>query len=163
MSSTATTPRKGRPTPRQKDAIRRRGRGASRRENYQEVERPGQAQQATKKDPSPSAAQRRRAALGLIGCTVAAFVHVLLVAFALYAFGGDTSVTLVALGLAAAVTAVFVPYARKHGWHRWLALVGLALVTHPDLMLPTLMVAETWILHRFWVVEGPPRLPGRTG
>lgn len=115
---------------------------------------PGQRRQSTR-------AGRLSALNYLELCGLAATIHVVLVMAVIGATGGESSATLLALAVAPILTAVFVPHSRRHGWHRWLALLGLTLVVMPDLYLPVLLVADTWILHRFWVVEGGIRLPFR--
>src|SRR5205085_2478206 len=57
--------------------------------------------------------------------------------------------------LPSAVTAVCRRSAWRHWW-RFVVLFALNLVVEPGVALMAFFVAETWVLHRSWVVESDP-------
>lgn len=148
MNTKATTPKKGRPTPKQRKAAT----------TSVVVDKASAAQTS-----AATGDVKRRNAIGLIAVTVAAFVHMVIFGLAIASSGGDTSVSVAALAIAPAITMLCVPYARHHSYRRWFAILGLSLTTYSDLLFPVLLVAEVWVLHRFWVVEGTPVKPGLFG
>lgn len=38
-------------------------------------------------------------------------------------------------------------------WYRWAAVLGLSFTTVPAVLAMVIVVAETWALHRSWVIE----------
>jgi len=94
-----------------------------------------------------------RGVLGWLGCLVVAAVHIGFVIQV--AQRGDEFTTLLTLLVPAIVTAVCIRPARRHGWHRWLALVMLAYMTIPAYAAIVMLVGETWAIHRFWCVDYP--------
>lgn len=93
---------------------------------------------------------------------LAAFAHgaaMLYLAAYSVAFAGF----LAALVAPAVVTVIVLPEARKSGWHRWAATWALTLTSAEGFTPLVLLVAETWVLRQFWVVERTTALPGLPG
>jgi hypothetical protein len=56
----------------------------------------------------------------------------------------------------ALLTAVLLPSSVRH-WRRWLAFAAIAFIADPTWTLYAIVVTESWVLHREWVVD---RVPG---
>ncbi|GAB2733660.1 hypothetical protein GCM10027273_10600 [Nocardioides pakistanensis] len=63
----------------------------------------------------------------------------------------------------AAVTLWRIPQTRRTGLHRWPTIWLIGMVTSIGWFFPTLVVAQIWVLHRFWTVEFPPGTRRDTG
>ena len=111
-------------------------------------------------------ASRARRVKRVVLCFLAALVHQYFAMNVLMTSGGHTGLVVSSILTGGVVTAMLVPGALTRGWSRWFMLVALAYVVRPEHLLFTLLVAETWVLHRFYVDEGPARrpswLPART-
>lgn len=69
----------------------------------------------------------------------------------------DSFALLTLLTVPALVTMVFVPEARSRGIYRWPVAWILGFTSmYP---LPVLILAQSWVLIRFWLVEYDPALP----
>ncbi|MDN5894594.1 MAG: hypothetical protein L0H93_11275 [Nocardioides sp.] len=109
-------------------------------------------QELSGRDDGP-VARRRFNPLPWAVCLFLAFAHTAAAArVSTYGGGGDALVVLI---LPAIVTAALIPQARRRGWVRWVSVWVLSYIVMPEFAAPTVAVAETWILHRFWVVEFP--------
>lgn len=71
----------------------------------------------------------------------------------------DSVVLVTLLAVPAAITMAFVPEARTTGLYRW--PVAWALGFTSTLPILVLVLAQTWVLSRFWLVEYTPRSPFR--
>jgi hypothetical protein len=71
----------------------------------------------------------------------------------------NTTVVLALLCIPALLTMIFVPRARTQHLYRW-PIVWLLGFTS-QLAWSTLIVAQTWVLIRFWYVEARPQMPKR--
>jgi len=54
----------------------------------------------------------------------------------------------------AIITTLYLPSSRRRSW-RWLVIWLIVNIVNPMLFLPAALVATTWALHQFWVVERP--------
>jgi len=84
-------------------------------------------------------------------CLLAAWVYV--VVLKLVSPAG--TVALIALFITPAIiTTLYLPSSRRRSW-RWLVIWLIVNIVNPTLFLPAALVATTWALHQFWVVERP--------
>ena len=84
-------------------------------------------------------------------CLLAAWVYV--VVLKLVSPAG--TVALIALFITPAIiTTLYLPSSRRRSW-RWLVIWLIVNIVNPMLFLPAALVATTWALHQFWVVERP--------
>jgi len=84
-------------------------------------------------------------------CLLAAWVYV--VVLKLVSTAG--TVALIALFITPAIiTTLYLPSSRRRSW-RWLVIWLIVNIVNPMLFLPAALVATTWALHQFWVVERP--------
>lgn len=133
----ASTAKKGRPTPK----------------------RNGKKALSANAPASAPASTPDRRPLKMVVCAAVAFVHTVATLMVLAYSGGDPIYVTAMMLFLAVTTFVFVPESRKYGYHRWLAVVGLSLIVQADGLPMMLVVAHTWILYLFWVVEGTPQVP----
>lgn len=112
--------------------------------------------EAADEEPHPSShpPKRRFNPLPWAVCLFLAFAHTAAAA-RVSTYGGGEGDTLAVLILPAVFTAICIPQARRHGWLRWASMLALSYIVLPEFAAATVAVAETWILHRFWVVEYP--------
>lgn len=109
--------------------------------------------------PPGSPGSRGRTWFAWLPCAVLAGVHAAAM-IALASSGSfDGERFFVALILPAVVTAILLPEFRLSGWHRWAAVWGLTLTAAEGFTPVVLLFAETWVLHRFWVVERSTAFP----
>ena len=84
-------------------------------------------------------------------CLLAAWAYV--VVLKLVSSAGE--VALIALFVTPAIiTTLYLPSSRRRSW-RWLVIWLIVNIVNPMLFLPAALVATTWALHQFWVVERP--------
>ncbi len=84
-------------------------------------------------------------------CLLAAWAYV--VVLKLVSSAGQ--VALIVLFITPAIiTTLYLPSSRRRSW-RWLVIWLIVNIVNPTLFLPAALVATTWALHQFWVVERP--------
>lgn len=89
-------------------------------------------------------------------CLFFAFAHTA-AASRVSAYGGDGD-TFAVLLIPPIITALALPAARRRGWHRWIVVLLIPFIVVGQFAAPALAIAETWVFHRFWVVENPNNL-----
>lgn len=97
-------------------------------------------------EANPTRHRVRWGALALIA--VVSFLHAAAVSAVSLATGSALAM-LAMLALPALVTAVCLPPARTHGWHRWATLWTLVFLVVPYTASSVLVSGQTWILYRF--------------
>lgn len=86
-----------------------------------------------------------------IACLAGAWAHVLLLLTVQFPPG--TVVWGLPLLLAApGIITMALTHSWKR-WYRWAAILGLSFTTVPSVLAMVIVVAETWALHRSWVLE----------
>ncbi len=84
-------------------------------------------------------------------CLLVAWVYV--VALKVVSAAGEVAV-IVLFTTPAIITTLYLPSSRRRSW-RWLVIWLIVNIVNPTLFLPAALVATTWALHQFWVVERP--------
>jgi hypothetical protein len=84
-------------------------------------------------------------------CLLAAWVYV--VVLKLVSSAGEVAL-IVLFTTPAIITTLYLPSSRRRSW-RWLVIWLIVNIVNPTLFLPAALVATTWALHQFWVVERP--------
>lgn len=84
-------------------------------------------------------------------CTAVAWIHVGIIMNAVYPAGISLWAVPLSLLAPGIITTVLLRSWRR--WYRWAAIGALAFSTFPDVLPAVLLVAETWALHRAWVIE----------
>lgn len=102
----------------------------------------------------PARPRMRWGVLSLI--VVASFAHAAIVAMTAFTTGSNL-LTALALTVPAVLTAIALPRARRHGWHRWLTLWVVTFLVIPMTASLVLVTGQSWVLYRAWVLDFPRR------
>lgn len=104
---------------------------------------------------TPPADESRTQFLGKAGawalCIGAAWLHIIVLAGTVFPDG--TIYWGLPLMLAAPGLVTMAVTRSWKRWYRWAAVMGLTLTTYTDMMPAVFIVAQSWALHRSWVVE----------
>ncbi len=84
-------------------------------------------------------------------CLLVAWVYV--VALKVVSAAGEVAVIALFV-IPTIITTLYLPSSRRRSW-RWLVIWLIVNIVNPTLFLPAALVATTWALHQFWVVERP--------
>lgn len=102
-------------------------------------------------NPQESRRQFAARAGAFLACMAGAWAHVLLLLTVQFPPG--TVIWALPLLLAAPGILTMALTRSWRRWYRWAAVLGLSFTTVPSILALVIIVAETWSLHRSWVIE----------